>query len=199
VAPRLPQARARQGGRHEHAEQEPPDDLPTVVIDAGEGRLVLEGLLLALLLDLSLIMSQRPMSTAVADIRHNAEQRLKELEPYLEEAEQLRRVIELLDAPVALPAATPRVRPGTLRSATTPVSVDARRAPQGANKRRILALVLERPGITAAEIARSTGLKRTVVASTMSRLKRTGELEPHGKGARVPADREAETLALLAA
>jgi hypothetical protein len=137
------------------------------------------------------------MSTAVADIRRNAERRLKELEPYLEEAEQLRRVIELLDTPAPPPVAPPTPRP--LKPAAVPTGVDARRAPQGANKRRILALVLERPGVTAAEIARSTGLKRTVVASTMSRLKRTGELEPHGKGARVPADREAETLALLAA
>ena len=133
------------------------------------------------------------MSTAVADIRHNAELRLKELEPYLEEAEQLRRIIELLDAPPPAPAPPP------LKPAAAPGSVDARRAPQGANKRRILTLVMEHPGITAAEIARTTGLKRTVVASTMSRLKRTGELEPHGKGARVPADREAETRALLAA
>jgi hypothetical protein len=29
-----------------------------------------------------------------------------------------------------------------------------------------------------------TGLHRTVVATTMSRLKRTGELEPHGRGPR---------------
>jgi Winged helix-turn-helix DNA-binding len=137
------------------------------------------------------------MSTAVADIRHNAEKRLEELQPYLEEAEQLRRVIELLDTPTPAPAAPRAPRP--LKPAAAPAGVDARRAPQGANKRRILGLVMEQPGITAAEIARSTGLKRTVVASTMSRLKRTGELEPHGKGARVPADREAETLALLAA
>jgi hypothetical protein len=137
------------------------------------------------------------MSTAVADIRRNAEQRLKELEPYLEEAEQLRRVIELLDAPAPAPVAASV--PRRLNPTAVPLTVDARRAPQGANKRRILALVMEQPGITAAEISRSTGLKRTVVASTMSRLKRTGELEQYGKGARVPADREAETLALLAA
>jgi Winged helix-turn-helix DNA-binding len=137
------------------------------------------------------------MSTAVADIRRNAEQRLKELEPYLEEAEQLRRVIELLDAPAPAPVAPPV--PRRINPAAVPLAVDARRAPQGANKRRILALVMEHPGITAAEISRSTGLKRTVVASTMSRLKRTGELEQHGKGARVPPEREAETLALLAA
>jgi hypothetical protein len=29
-------------------------------------------------------------------------------------------------------------------------------------------------------------MKRTVVASTISRLKRTGELEPEGRGVRLP-------------
>jgi Winged helix-turn-helix DNA-binding len=134
------------------------------------------------------------MSTAVADIRHNAEERLRELQPYLDEADQLRRVIEAIDAAEPAPSAVPA--PPALKAAP---GVDGGRAPQGANKRRILALVIERPGITAADVARSTGLKRTVVASTMSRLKRTGELEPYGRGARVPPARHAETLALLAA
>jgi hypothetical protein len=134
------------------------------------------------------------MSTAVADIRNNAEQRLRELQPYLDEADQLRRVIEAIDPAEPAPSAAPE--PPPLKAAP---AVDTGRAPQGANKRRILALVIERPGITAAEVARSTGLKRTVVASTMSRLKRTGELEPYGRGARVPPAKHAETLALLAA
>ena len=131
-------------------------------------------------------------STAVSDIRDHAERRLRELQPYLEEAAQLRQVLELLDrapADAALEAASGLVHAG----------VSGGRAPQGSNKRRILALALERPGITAAEIARTTGLKRTVVASTMSRLKRTGELESHGRGARVPAEKAAETLAHVAA
>jgi Winged helix-turn-helix DNA-binding len=134
------------------------------------------------------------MSTAVADIRHNAEERLRELQPYLDEADQLRRVIEAIDAAEPAPSPVPARPP--LKAAP---AVDGARAPQGANKRRILALVIERPGITAADVARSTGLKRTVVASTMSRLKRTGELEPYGRGARVPPARQAETLAILAA
>ena len=119
-------------------------------------------------------------STAVSDIRDHAERRLRELQPYLEEAAQLRQVLELLDrapADAALEAASGLVHAG----------VSGGRAPQGSNKRRILALALERPGITAAEIARTTGLKRT------------GELESHGRGARVPAEKAAETLAHVAA
>src|SRR5262249_32958725 len=60
------------------------------------------------------------------------------------------------------------------------------RAPQGANKQRIIEAVLSDPGITATEIAERTGVKRTVVSATINRLKRNGELEPVGQGVRVP-------------
>lgn len=56
------------------------------------------------------------------------------------------------------------------------------RAPQGANKQRILAAIAEHPGITSARVAELTGLKRPVVSSTITRLKRTGELYNHGQG-----------------
>jgi hypothetical protein len=38
-------------------------------------------------------------------------------------------------------------------------------------------------------------MKRTVVASTVSRLKRIGELEPHGRGVRLPGTGPAEDAA----
>jgi hypothetical protein len=90
-------------------------------------------------------------------------------------------------APAALPAAAgappqPLLRRG--RRGTKP-GRDGR-APQGANKQIIIAAILERPGITAPEIAERSGLKRTVVSATINRLKRTGELEPYGEGVRVP-------------
>ena len=131
-------------------------------------------------------------STAVADIRDHAERRLRELQPFLDEADQLRQVIDLLDRQSSEEGLE-------VTGELVPAEAASGRAPQGSNKRRILALALEKPGITAAEIARATGLKRTVVASTMSRLKRTGELEPYGRGARVPVDKAAETLAHVAA
>jgi len=137
------------------------------------------------------------MSPAVSEIRQHAELRLRELAPYLEEAEQLRRVLAALEGRSSgMDANGMSV---AQRVAASPVVTTGRRAPQGANKRRILAVVCQHPGITAAEVARLTGLKRTVVASTMARLKRTGELEPQGRGARVAPEREAETLAILAA
>jgi hypothetical protein len=115
-----------------------------------------------------------PSSSALASIRQHAEARLRELEPYLREAERLRRVLAAIEDELA----------------PTPARLPSGRAPQGLNKRRILAVVRDHPGITPAEVGRMTGMKRTVVASTMTRLKRTGELEPCGRGARLPAGHE---------
>lgn len=116
------------------------------------------------------------------EIRRTAEHRLLEIEPLIEEAARLRDVLSAIEQqPQAPPAAT----------AETDSSVRARRAPKGANKRIILELVAQRPGITPAEISRLTGLKRTVVASTVSRLKRYGELEAHERGGVCVAARSA--------
>jgi predicted transcriptional regulator of viral defense system len=62
------------------------------------------------------------------------------------------------------------------------------RAPQGSNKQRIMALVAERPGIKAREITEITGLKRSVVNATVSRLKRQGELNAVDGGLHVSPD-----------
>lgn len=126
------------------------------------------------------------MSPTVAEIRRTAEARLRELEPLLAEAAQLRTLLAALDdAPAPAPRLTAAPRPASRRrpSAGRPRG----RAPQGANKRTILDVVASRPGVAAPEIAALTGMKRTVVASTISRLKRTGELEADGAGVRLPA------------
>uniref|UniRef100_UPI0035C936E8 MarR family transcriptional regulator n=1 Tax=Patulibacter defluvii TaxID=3095358 RepID=UPI0035C936E8 len=107
-------------------------------------------------------------SEVVDNVRQTIEGRLAELQPYLAEAEQLRSILTAIDNPE--PAAS-----GT-----------GQRTRQGANKQAILAVIAKHPGITAAEIARMTGMKRTVVASTVSRLKRIGELEPQERGVRLP-------------
>lgn len=128
------------------------------------------------------------------EIRRTAEKRLHQIEPLLEEAQRLRGVLEALEAPLRLQieerrAATEstigerrgaRARPNGHRARRQPDS--GSRAAKGSNKRAILALVAERPGITAAQIADATGMKRTVVASTVSRLKRYGELLEHESG-----------------
>src|SRR6202042_1086553 len=69
------------------------------------------------------------------------------------------------------------------------------RAPQCANKQRIIETVLQDPGVTATEIPERTGLKRTGVSATINRLKRNGELEPLGQGVRVPSGRRLAAVA----
>jgi hypothetical protein len=152
------------------------------------------------------------MHPAVAEqIRAAVQARLRELQPLLAELEQLQSVLAVLDGHNAggrtngeLDAheLSRLLRRGGLSSlAGTPAGVGpARRpgrlgskpgrdgrAPQGANKQRILATIAEHPGITAPQVARLTGLGRPLVASTISRLKRTGELLPHDGGVRLPS------------
>jgi hypothetical protein len=103
---------------------------------------------------------------AISAIAEDARGRLAELAPYLEEASLLRRVLELLE-------------PGG--SALPPVPV-LEPAHVPASKAKILTIIGEHPGITAAEIAGRYGMKRPVVASSISRLKRSGEVIYRGGG-----------------
>lgn len=109
------------------------------------------------------------------EIRRNAQHRLQEIEPLIEEAERLRDILSVLEQ---RSPATP-IRTSVPRSKS---GIGGSRAPKGANKRIIMDLIGRQPGITPAEIAQVTGVKRTVVASTVSRLKRSGELQAHEQG-----------------
>ena len=119
------------------------------------------------------------------EIRRTAQRRLQQIEPLIEEAERLRDVLAVIEER-SLPE-RPERRPlaRSRGAAASPSQAGAHappRAAKGANKRMILELIGQRPGITPAEIAQTTGLKRTVVASTVSRLKRYGELRDHELG-----------------
>jgi hypothetical protein len=120
-----------------------------------------------------------PGAPMLDEIRRTAERRLQQIEPLIEEAEQLRGV---LDAIAKRPARRESTT-GSARGTGRPKAKSAApRAKKGANKRVILELVERRPGITPAEIAKLTGMKRTVAASTVSRLKRYDYLREHEQG-----------------
>src|SRR5215207_1089187 len=51
------------------------------------------------------------------------------------------------------------------------------RAAPGANREAIVAVVRERPGVTAGELAAATGIARPTVSSTVARLAASGALE----------------------
>jgi predicted HTH transcriptional regulator len=125
----------------------------------------------------SLREHSKPLRTSkLEEIRRTAERRLQEIEPLIEEAGRLRDVISVIDQ--QQPADSARAQNGN-------GDHHASRTRKGANKRTILELVARRPGITAAEISEETDIKRTVVASTVSRLKRNGELVEQGHGVRL--------------
>lgn len=138
------------------------------------------------------------------EIRRTVERRLHEIEPLLEEAKRLRDILDVIEGhsqrqsettasdkhalereltrSVRNASSLPESRDGRHKQVSRSQGGAAERAAKGSNKRTILALVADRPGITAAEIAAATGMKRTVVASTVSRLKRYGELAEHESG-----------------
>lgn len=120
------------------------------------------------------------------EIRLTAERRLRQIEPLLEEAERLRGVLAVLDGRPSMTGQAPPPALGrSQRARRTPAARDSgtgARAAKGSNKRTILQLVATRPGIKPSEISDLTGMKRTVVASTVSRLKRCGELLDHETG-----------------
>jgi hypothetical protein len=140
--------------------------------------------------------SEATPRAVVDEIRRAARARLEELRPLVAEVEQLESVIAALDAAdeaERTPSTSPRPRsrpsgervPRPARARRSPARGRDGRAPQGSNKQLILATIAEHPRSAAPEIAQITGIKRTIVASTMSRLKRTGELVEHDSGLRV--------------
>lgn len=154
------------------------------------------------------------MSPAVEQIRNTVEERIRELRPVIDELEQLQGILALLegedvtrggeDSPSAgLSALLAQAGIDTDPASRQPIRRSRRgtkpgrdgRAPQGANKQRIIEAVIQDPGVTATEIAERTGVKRTVVSATINRLKRNGELEPLGQGVRVPSGRRLAALA----
>jgi len=123
------------------------------------------------------------MADLVGQIQRDIEKRLQELRPLIEEKERLEAVLAALTngSPAAAPA--PRARATTTSASRAPYAGGKeRRAPRGANREAILAVVRERPGVSASEVAEITKIAKPTVHTTISQLKRKGILEPEGSG-----------------
>ena len=92
-----------------------------------------------------------------------------------DESRQLERALAALDAKAG--SAQPARAATTRRRRRSPVTSTTTRARRGANRGAILAAVQERPGSTTRELADATGIARTTVASTVTRLAAAGVLE----------------------
>jgi DNA-binding transcriptional ArsR family regulator len=112
-----------------------------------------------------------------------------------EESQRLERALEALEAGAADAGARERA---ARRRARVPGG--RWRAAPGANREAIVAVVRERPGVTAGEIVSVTGIARATVSSTVARLAGGGTLERvemagGGVGFRVPSSPRADTAA----
>ncbi len=133
-------------------------------------------------------------------IRHDIQERLEQL---LAEADKLRHALAALDPrerstpkpkttsrPTAkTPDAPERTRARTrtrTASAANAASASTRTAP-GETKARVLAALSSEHALTAGEVAKTTGLARGTVSTTLSKLSKTGEVVKADRGYRLPS------------
>ncbi len=92
------------------------------------------------------------------------------------EYERLERALAALDVAEGRDVAPPPAKTAGRRRSPGP-GAPRRRAPRGQNRERVVSAVQARPGATAADIARASGVGRAVVYNLLSRLVASGELE----------------------
>jgi hypothetical protein len=117
------------------------------------------------------------MTASLNDIERQMRERLTELEPLLEEATVLRRVLEVLDRPSTPDGERRRRRKSDSRRGRRP-----RASTTGGRRAEALRLVNERPGITVAELAAAMGIGVTYLYRVMPALQREGQIHKDGKG-----------------
>src|SRR3954451_15433770 len=118
-----------------------------------------------------------------------------------EESQRLQRALAALDEqrrPSRLPDGRRRGRRGGSSARQR-----RRRAAPGANRDAILAIVRDRPGVTAAELSSTTGIARATVSSTVARLAASGTLDrttlpSGGVGFRLTPDQPDDALSTRA-
>jgi hypothetical protein len=132
-------------------------------------------------------------------ITHDIQRRLEELRPLVREAERLEAALTALGADTATSpsSATPTARaqpsaraaptgrrptrrprqPAAGPAASSSATRTRRRAPRGQNHQRVLGVLRERPGATAAEVASVSDVQRSVVYGVLRKLEVDGEVQ----------------------
>ncbi len=94
----------------------------------------------------------------------------------VEEYRRLERALAALDAVQASDRPRPRREARSSKRGGGSVPAPRRRAPRGQNRERVLAVVAERPGASAAELSKASGIRRGVLYELLGRLVRSGDL-----------------------
>jgi hypothetical protein len=113
------------------------------------------------------------------DVRKQVEERLKELQPLVDEYERLRQVADLLAEPTD--AGSPRSRGRSTPRRAMAASASSRRA-KGQRSEDALNLIREQPGITVAAAAEALGIGTTYLYRLLPRLEREGRIRKEGRG-----------------
>src|SRR3954447_1848172 len=120
------------------------------------------------------------MPDTLDTIRKQVRDRLKELQPLVEEYRQLEEAISALDGGSApAPARSGR---SSSRSSGAGTSRRGRRRGTGTRATEALKLVEERPGITIPELAEAMGIKQNYLYRVMPTLADEGKVVKSGRG-----------------
>jgi hypothetical protein len=112
--------------------------------------------------------------TVTEEIRRRVDERMSELEPYVKEYDELRRVARAL-------AGGPPVPSRKLGAPGPGLEGHASRTEQA------LALIREQPGITVTALAGAMGIGTTYLYRLLPRLEREGMLNKRGRGYHIEA------------
>ena len=111
------------------------------------------------------------------DIRSRVEKRMRELEPLVQEYEELRRILAVIDGEVAPEAGPARSAPRRALRRAGP----ARRR-HSARTEQAQQLIAAQPGISVGELAQTMGIGTTYLYRLLPRLEREGKLRKERQG-----------------
>lgn len=134
-----------------------------------------------------------PTTTGIAGIIEGIDARLAELQPLVEEYNQLQTARAALNEASASATSSSRRRGRATQTtgSARPAAARGGRAPRGANRAAILAFVGANPGATVAQISDATGIAKPTLHSTVYGLKRRGDLAASGDGVKLAASTDA--------
>jgi uncharacterized membrane protein len=112
-------------------------------------------------------------------VRGDIRARLKELEPSVKEYERLEPALAALRGVGDTSSAnSPRVGAAKATGKRRPRKApSAKRAPRGANRAAVLAIVAARPGVSVAELVTASGVSRPVLYNLLKTLEERGEVQ----------------------
>jgi predicted Rossmann fold nucleotide-binding protein DprA/Smf involved in DNA uptake len=124
------------------------------------------------------------MADVLSEIRSGLEKRLRELEPLIEEHEQVRKALDALKGAGTSAQRAVTTAPKRPRSTKTGTATRGPGRPRGTGGRaqEALKLVHKHPGITIAEMAKRMKIQANYLYRVLPHLEKDGKIKKHDKG-----------------